>query len=65
MPSIFLSPSGTGKRAVLWCLFIFACAQVVLGVYLNSRKPDVRDPAFGLRMRVACASESPRSPMPL
>jgi hypothetical protein len=67
MPSIFLSPGGTGKRAVYWSLFFFACAQVALGVYLNGQQPDVRDPAFGLRLRALRQrlAENPGSPLVL
>jgi hypothetical protein len=50
MPKLFLLPAATGRRAVLWGLLVFACVQAALGVYLNWRRPDVRDPAFGLRL---------------
>jgi hypothetical protein len=67
MPSIFLSSAGTGKRAVFWSLFFFACAQGVLGVYLNRRQPDVRDPAYGLRLRALRQriAENPAAPLVL
>src|SRR6516225_8934501 len=46
----FLLPASTGKKAVLWALVLFACSQVALTLYLNGKKPEVRDPAFGLRI---------------
>ncbi|HEY7427939.1 MAG TPA: hypothetical protein VH682_27145 [Gemmataceae bacterium] len=50
MPKLFLLPAATGRRAVLWGLLFFACSQAALSAYLNWRRPDVRDPAFGLRL---------------
>lgn len=50
MPKLFLLPAATGRRAVLWGLLFFTCAQAALSVYLNWRRPDIRDPAFGLRL---------------
>lgn len=67
MPKLFLTPAAAGRRAIVWGLLFFACGQAALGVYLNWRRPDVRDPAFGLRMlelrqRLA---EKPESPLVL
>jgi hypothetical protein len=50
MPKLFLLPAATGRRAAFWGLFFFICAQAVLSVYLNARRPELRDPAFGLRL---------------
>jgi hypothetical protein len=50
MPQLFLTPAATGKRAALWGLLVFVCVQAAVGVYLNWRRPDVREPAFGLRL---------------
>jgi hypothetical protein len=50
MPKLFLAPAAQGRRAALWGLFFFACTQTTLSVYLNVRRPDLRDPAFGLRL---------------
>jgi hypothetical protein len=51
MPHHFLIPATKGKRAIFWALFLFVCSQVALAAYLAVRRPEVRDPAFGLRIR--------------
>jgi len=65
MPKLFLPPVSTGRRAALWGLFFFACAQVVLSLYLNERRPELRDPAFGLRLRTLQKRlrENPTAPL--
>jgi hypothetical protein len=67
MPKLFLLPAATGRRAVLWGLLVFACAQAALSVYLNWRRPDVRDPAFGLRLLTLRRrlAENPNAPLVL
>jgi hypothetical protein len=51
MPKLFLLPADRGKRAIVWGALLFVCAQAALSVYLNHRRPELRDPAFGLRLR--------------
>lgn len=67
MPKLFLTPAATGKRAVFWGLLLFAFGQAALGVYLNGRRPDVRDPAFGLRLLTLRQrlAENPAAPLVL
>ncbi|HEY7326364.1 MAG TPA: SGNH/GDSL hydrolase family protein [Gemmataceae bacterium] len=67
MPKLFLLPGSTGKRAALWGLLFFACAQAALSVYLNERRPELRDPAFGLRLLTLQKRlmESPGAPLVL
>jgi hypothetical protein len=63
----FLLPASTGKKAILWALALFACSQVALTLYLNRQKPEVRDPAFGLRILSLKArlAEKPGAPLVL
>jgi hypothetical protein len=67
MPKLFLLPGSTGKRAALWGLLFFACAQAALSMYLNERRPELRDPAFGLRLLTLRKRlrESPGAPLVL
>lgn len=67
MPKLFLLPADRGKRAIVWGALSFVCAQAVLSVYLNYRRPELRDPAFGLRLRTLQKrrTENPRAPLVL
>ncbi len=51
MPSYCLFAAPTGKRAVLWCLLLFLGGQLVLGMYLRRRHPELPDPVYGSRFR--------------
>src|SRR5579871_1970727 len=63
----FLPPAATGKKAIVWALVLFACSQAALTLYLNRKKPEVRDPAFGLRILSLKArlAEKPGTPLVL
>jgi hypothetical protein len=66
MPKIFLTPAGTGKRALFWGLLLFVGIQAVLSIYRNGR-PELCAPDFGIRLwtlrqRLA---ENPGSPLVL
>jgi hypothetical protein len=65
MPSFFLTPAAKGKRIVLWTLVCFAASQLALSVYLEKRRPELRDPLYGLRLRSLRAkrAESPNAPL--
>ncbi|HEY7310434.1 MAG TPA: hypothetical protein VH643_13800 [Gemmataceae bacterium] len=67
MANLFLPPAGRGKRTILWAAIYFVCAQAALGVYLNWRRPDVRDPAYGLRLLTLRQrmAENPAAPLVL
>ncbi|HEY7157440.1 MAG TPA: hypothetical protein VH575_26030 [Gemmataceae bacterium] len=67
MPNLFLPSAATGKRAVFWGLLVFVCGQAALSAYLNGRRPDVRDPAFGLRLLTLRRrlAENPNAPLVL
>lgn len=52
MPNIFLTSGERGKRAVFWCLGFFLVSQAALGYYLHRRRPELRDPVFGDRIRL-------------
>lgn len=67
MPKLFLLPGGTGRRAALWGLLFFVCGQAALSVYLNGRRPELRDPAFGLRLQTLQKRlrENPGAPLVL
>lgn len=67
MPELFLLPAATGRRAALWGLFFFACAQAALSLYLNWQRQELRDPVFGLRLRTLQKRmrENPGSPLVL
>lgn len=67
MPKLFLLPADRGKRAIVWGALLFVCAQAALSVYLNHRRPDLRDPAFGLRLRALQKqlAEHPGAPLVL
>lgn len=51
MSHIFLLPGGTGKRAIVWTALFFFASQMVLSIYLNCQRPELRDPAFGFRLQ--------------
>lgn len=65
MPSLFLTHAAKGRRIVLWSLVCFAVSQLVLSVYLDIRRPEIRDPVYGLRLRSLQArlAESPKAPL--
>jgi hypothetical protein len=67
MPKLFLLPAATGKKAALWTLFFFVCAQAALSVYLNRQRLELRDPVFGLRLRTLQKrlKENPGAPLVL
>lgn len=67
MPKLFLLPPATGRRAALWGLLFFVCAQAALSIYLNRQRLELRDPVFGLRLRTLRKrmKESPGSPLVL
>lgn len=67
MPKLFLLPADRGKRAIIWGALLFACAQAALSVYLNQCRPDLRDPAFGLRLHTLQKqmAEHPSAPLVL
>jgi hypothetical protein len=50
MPKLFLVPADRGKWAAVWGIVFFACLQASLSAYLNGWRPELRDPAFGLRL---------------
>lgn len=63
MSSLFLTSAGKGKRIVLWTLLSFATSQLALSVYLDKRRPEIRDPLYGFRLHSLQArlTESPGS----
>lgn len=65
MPSFFLTSAAKGKRAVLWTLAAFAVSQLALSIYLDKRRPEVRDPLYGFRLRSLQTrlAESPGAPL--
>ncbi|HEY7157442.1 MAG TPA: SGNH/GDSL hydrolase family protein [Gemmataceae bacterium] len=65
MPSFFLTPAAKGKRIVLWTLVCFAASQLALSVYLDYRRPEVRDPLYEYRLRALRSrlAESPNAPL--
>jgi len=65
MSSIFLLPAAKGRRAVLWTLLCFAASQLALSMYLDSRRPEVRDPLYGYRLHSLRSrlAESPKAPL--
>ena len=67
MPKLFLLPVERGKRAIVWGAFFFVCVQGALSVCLNTHRPDLRDPAFGLRLRALQKQirENPGAPLVL
>jgi hypothetical protein len=67
MPKLFLLPADRGKRAIVWGALLFVCMQAALSVYLNGRRPELRDPAFGLRLRTLQKrlAETPAAPLVL
>lgn len=67
MPKLFLLPAAVGRQAALWGVLFFICTQAVLSVYLNERRPELRDPAFGLRLAALRKrlKENPGAPLVL
>lgn len=65
MPSLFLTPAGKGKRAVLWTLIGVALSQIALSIYLDYRRLETRDPLYGHRLHSLQArlAESPQAPL--
>ncbi|HEY7310436.1 MAG TPA: hypothetical protein VH643_13810 [Gemmataceae bacterium] len=65
MPKLFLTSAGKGKRIVLWTLAAFAISQLALSIYLDKRRPEVRDPLYGFRLHSLRArlAESPGAPL--
>ncbi|HWG45429.1 MAG TPA: hypothetical protein VN688_21885 [Gemmataceae bacterium] len=65
MSSIFLLPAGKGRRVIVWSLLCFAASQVALSMYLDYRRPEIRDPLYGYRLRSLRArlAESPKAPL--
>src|SRR5579883_60735 len=52
MPKLFLMPAGKGKRAIVWAALVFAGIELAASLVLNTWRPELRDPAFGLRLRM-------------
>ena len=50
MPSFFLTSANKGKRIVLWTLACFAISQLVLSIYLDKRRLEMRDPLYAYRL---------------
>jgi hypothetical protein len=50
MTKLFLPAASRGKRAIGWCLVVFACSQLALGAYLHWLRPELRDPVYGSRI---------------
>lgn len=67
MPKLFLIPGDTGKRAFIWTALFFLGTQVALSLYLNNWSPELRDPAFGLRLQKLQQrlTENPHTPLVL
>lgn len=65
MPSLFLTSAAKGRRIVLWSLVCFALSQLALSLYLDQRRPEIRDPVYGFRLRSLQArlAESPKAPL--
>jgi hypothetical protein len=51
MASFFLTSGSKGKRIVLWTLLCFVASQLALSLYLDHRRPELRDPLYGYRLR--------------
>ena len=51
MAKLFLPTAARGKRAIAWSLALFTCSQLALGAYLHWRRPELRDPVYGSRIR--------------
>jgi hypothetical protein len=67
MPRLFLARASKGKRVVWWTVAFIVAAQPVLWLLLEWRCPEVRDPAYTLRLRCLKArlAQSPGSPLVL
>jgi hypothetical protein len=65
MPKLFLIPGDTGKRVFVWTALFFVCTQMALSIYLNGWRPELRDPAFGLRLQTLQQrlTENPHAPL--
>jgi hypothetical protein len=65
MPSLFLTSAAKGRRIVLWSFVCFAVSQMILSVYLDKWRPEIRDPLYGYRLRSLQArlAESPHAPL--
>jgi hypothetical protein len=67
MPRVFLLPAATGKKTVFWFLACFVAGQVALWAYLDTRRLEVRDPLYGIRLHSLRSrlAESPNAPLVL
>jgi hypothetical protein len=67
MPKLFLMPAGRGKRAIVWAAIVFAGVDLAASFALNTWRPELRDPAFGLRLRTLQKrrAENPDAPLVL
>jgi hypothetical protein len=65
MPKLFLTSAASGKRVVVWTLAAFALSQLALSIYLDKRRPEVRDPLYGFRLHSLRSrlAESPGAPL--
>ncbi|HTU20102.1 MAG TPA: hypothetical protein VMG10_18705 [Gemmataceae bacterium] len=50
MPSLFLPSATKGRRIVLWTLVCLAISQLVLSIYLDKRRLEMRDPLYSYRL---------------
>jgi hypothetical protein len=51
MASFFLTSATKGRRIVLWTFACFLLSQVALSLYLDYKRPELRDPLYGYRLR--------------
>jgi hypothetical protein len=60
-------PAGKGKRAIVWAALFFAGVQLAVSLALNTWRPELRDPAFGLRLHMLQKrrAEEPNAPLVL
>lgn len=67
MPNLFLMPASKGKRAIVWTALFFAGLELAASLVLNTWRPELRDPAFGLRLRMLQKrrAEEPNAPLVL
>jgi hypothetical protein len=67
MPKLFVKSAMQGKRAFVWALLFFACAELAMSLLLNGWRPELRDPAFGLRLHSLQKrrAENPTAPLVL
>ncbi len=67
MPKLFLMPASKGKRAMVWAALFFAVVDLATSLVLNRWRPELRDPAFGWRLRMLQIrrTEEPNAPLVL